>query len=63
MIISPYCIIESSKEYEFSYKLDDAQWEKILQMLKEFFRTSEDVSSVWLQFFEKKKKEGAKRHA
>ena len=46
MIISPCDIFESSEEHEFSYKFDDAQWEKILQILKEFFRTSEDVSSV-----------------
>ena len=47
MIISPCGVIESSKEYKFSCKFDDAQWEKIFQMLKEFFHTSEDVSSVW----------------
>ena len=47
---------ESSKEHEFSCKLDDAQWEKIIQILKEFFCTSEDVSSVGQQSFKKKKK-------
>ena len=30
MIISPCGVIESSKEYEFSYKFDNAQWEEIL---------------------------------
>ena len=46
MIISLCSVIESNEKYEFSYKFVDAQWEEILQMLKEFFRTSEDVSSV-----------------
>ena len=56
MIISLYGVIESSKEHEFSCKFNDAQWEKILQILKEFFRTYEDVSSVGEQSFEKAKK-------
>ena len=30
MIVSPYGVFENSEEYKFSYKFDDAQWEKIL---------------------------------
>ena len=56
MIISSCGVIESNKEHKFSYKFDDAQWEKILQMLKEFFFTFEDVSLVGQQSFEKEKK-------
>ena len=56
MIISPCGVIKSSKEHEFSCKFDNAQWEKILQMLKEFFHTSEDVSSVENNPLRKKKK-------
>ena len=44
-IIMQY-FFESSKEYKFSCKFDDAQQEEIFQMLKEFFCTSEDVSSM-----------------
>ena len=46
MIKSPCGIFESSEKYEFNYKFDDAQWEKIFQILKEFFHTFEDVSSM-----------------
>ena len=46
MIVSPYGIFESSEEHEFNCKFDDAQWEKIFQILKEFFYTFEDVFSV-----------------
>ena len=59
MIISLCCVIESSKEHEFSCKFDDAQWEKVLQILKKFFYTSKNISSVGEQSF-KKEKEGAK---
>ena len=37
---------ESSEKHEFSCKFNDTQWEKILQILKEFFHIFEDVSSV-----------------
>ena len=56
MIISPCGVIESSEEHEFSCKFDDAQWKKILQKLKKFFRTSKDVFSKGQQSFEKEKK-------
>ena len=45
---------ESSKEHEFNCKFDDAQWKKILQILKEFFCASQDVSLVEQQSLRKK---------
>ena len=54
---------ESDKEYEFSCKFDDTQWEEILQMLKEFFCTFED-DLWWAIIFEKEKeKKVQKNHA
>ena len=58
MIVSSCGIffLRAAKNHEFIYKFDDTQWEKILQKLKEFFRISEDISSVGQQSFEKEKK-------
>ena len=54
--------LRAAKNHEFSCKFDDAQWEKIFQILKEFFCTSENISSVGQQSFEKeKRKESAKK--
>ena len=56
MIVSSCGVFWKHKEYKFSCKFVDAQWKKIFQILKEFFYTSEDVSSVGQQSFEKEKK-------
>ena len=46
-------ILRTAMNDKFSYKFKNAQLKEILQMLKEFFGTSEDVSSIRRQSFEK----------